>query len=299
LLGSNLAWYFREKADVVGLFNVHAVTIPGVEVLGFDLQDHSRTHQVMARLEPDVLVHCAARTDIDGQEKDREGAQRSNVLTTDALLESLREASTKVVFISTDSVYSGSRGPYGEEDATDPRNWYGHTKLEAERLVAARPGSLILRTNIFGWNIQDKLSLGEWFLANLRAGNTVTGFTDAICSTLYTFSFAEILDLCLSRNISGLYNLATRDAWSKYRFGQELARIFRLDPGCVHAGSLDDVPFTAQRGKDLSLDVGKLEQALGGHSMPTSMESLQAFHRDDQAGLPLKIKQQGKGGGVS
>ncbi|MBF0347409.1 MAG: UDP-4-amino-4,6-dideoxy-N-acetyl-beta-L-altrosamine transaminase [Magnetococcales bacterium] len=291
LLGSNLAWYFKDRSEVTGTFHTHPVTIPGVETLWLDLEDYPRTREVLKQVAPDFIVHCASRTDVDRQETDKEGSWRSNVLTTRVLLDAARDLACRFVFVSTDSVYPGNRGSYKEGDATDPRNWYGRTKLEAERMVLSHPGSLVLRTNIFGWNVINKESIAEWFLNHLRQGSTVTGFTDAFFSSIYTFNFAELLEQCLLRGVTGLFNLAARDSLSKHAFGQELARIFGLDAGLIQSGTLDQAILPAQRGRNLSLDVGALEAVLQDCRIPTVREGLEAFSRDWQKGVPVQIKQ--------
>ena len=290
LLGSNLAWYFRDKAEVVGVFNTHHVTVPGVKTLALDLEDYPRTRHIIAEVNPDVVIHCASQTDVDNQETDQEKSWRSNVLVTRVLLDALRDQDVYFVYVSTDSVYPGIKGPYKESDTIGPCNWYGQTKLEAERLVAACHGSLILRTNIFGWNIQDKKSIAEWFLHNLQNGKQVSGFSDAIFSSIYTFHFAEILEQCFASKVSGVFNFACRDALTKYAFGQSLAERFGFDRALVQPGTLDQAGLPARRGRDLSLDVGKLEKVLDGHRMPTIQEGLEAFHQDWQVGVPGQIK---------
>ena len=170
-----------------------------------------------------------------------------------------------------------------------PRNWYGKTKLESEMLVSQRSGSLILRTNLYGWNIQDKMSLAEWLMDRLQTGRTVMGFSDAQFSSIYTFLLAEIIEKCLERDLTGIYNCACRDSWTKHEFGRKIAEVFGLDPEMVLPASLDDVGLKAKRGKDLRLNVGRLETELG-EPLPTMSESLYRLHQDWQKGFPREIK---------
>ena len=170
-----------------------------------------------------------------------------------------------------------------------PRNWYGKTKLESEMLVSQRSGSLILRTNLYGWNIQDKKSLAEWFLDRLQTGQLTEGFSDAQFSSIYIFLLAEIIEKCIERHLTGLYNCACLDLWTKYEFGRNIAEVFGLNPEKVLPTKLDDVGLKAKRGKDLSLNVGRLENDLG-ERLPTMSESLLRLHRNWQSGVPREIK---------
>ena len=289
LLGNNLAHYFKEGKQVVGLYFSHPVAIAGVETHGINLLNYPETRALVLRLSPDVVIHCASRTDVDGIEEDEEGGWQANVLATRVLLDALRDLDAKFIHISTDAVYSGIMGPYDEEMETAPCNWYGKTKLESEMLVSQRYGSLILRTNLYGWNIQNKMSLAEWFLDRLRTDQRTMGFVDAHFSSIYTFLLAEIIEKCLRQDLTGIYNCACRDAWSKHEFGQRIAAAFGLDPAQVLPTSLDNVGLKAKRGKNLRLNVTRLENALG-EALPTMAKSLNCLYRDWQNGLPDEIK---------
>lgn len=289
LLGNNLAAYLREKNLVMGTYSSHPVSIPGVRTLGLNLLDYLETRALVTTFHPDVLINCASRTDVDLIEKEKEEAWQANVLTTRVLLDSLRDMETKFIHISTDSVYSGERGPYKEDMKTNPCNWYGETKLESERLVSMRDGSLILRTNLYGWNIQDKQSLAEWFLKRFQNGQQIKGFSDARFSSIYTFLFADIIGKCVERGLKGTYNCACHDSWTKFEFGQRLADTFDLNPGHIVPVKISEAGLRARRGKNLSLDVTMLEQALG-EKLPSMTESLHMFFQDWKRGVPTTIK---------
>lgn len=290
LLGNNLAAYFGSGNSVTGVYHSHPVAIPGVKCIGIDLCDYVETRNVLCSLNPDVVIHCASRTDVDKMEEDREGGWMANVLTTRVLLDALRDCKSKLVHVSTDSVYAGELGPYREDMKAEPCNWYGATKLESERLVSARKGALILRTNLYGWNIQNKQSLAEWFLTRLHQSEETKGFSDARFSSIYTFSLAGIIDRCLKRDLQGTYNCACRDSRTKLEFGRNLAQVFGFDPELVVPTTVDEVGLKAPRGKDLSLDVSHLETDLGA-ALPTMGDSLSYFFTDWKKGLPQTIKQ--------
>jgi len=279
LLGSNLSRQFASGADVTGLYHSHPVRIDGVRLLPCDLTDYAAIRAVVAETNPDLVVHCASRTDVDRMEGDPEGAWKANVLTTRNLVDALRDVPARLVYISSDSVYPGDCGPSREDAACAPRNVYGRTKLEGERVALAREGTLVLRTNLFGWNVQDKKSIAEWFLANLESGTTCVGFRDAVFNGIYTRLLGDLILKCLERGLSGVFNCASRDAMSKYRFGCELARAFGYDPSLIESGSIEGAHLGAPRGHDMTMDMSALERALG-ERLPTMEESLVCFVED-------------------
>ena len=289
LLGNNLAFYFRDDNRVSGIYYAHPVVIPGVRTFRLDLLDYSATRRLVCRLRPDLVIHCASRTDVDKMEFEKERAWQANVLTTRVLLDALRDMEAKFIHISTDSVYSGEGGPFKENVSPAPCNWYGKTKLESERLALGREKALILRTNLYGWNIQNKTSLAEWFLERLKNNQQTMGFLDARCSSIYSFLFAEILEKCVKQDLEGIYNCACRDSWSKSEFGQRLAERFGLNSSLVLPVSMDEGGLKARRGKDLSLCMDRIEEDLG-EILPTMDESLNRFFSDWERDIPEQIK---------
>lgn len=289
MLGNNLALALRRDFAVAGLYHRHPAAVPGTESLGGDLLDYQSLRRLMLERRPDIVVHCASLTNVDAQEKDPEAAWRANVQATRNLLDACRDLSVKFVYISTDSIYGNGPGPHAEDFPASPVNVYGSTKLEAERLATARAGSLVLRTNIYGWNIQPKQGLGEWMLSRLQSAEAIPGFQDVLFSGIYTLLFAEVLRKCLDTGLSGVFNCACHDGWDKHRFAATMAAALGCSPALVEPSTLDRAGLYAPRGKDLRLDVSRLERALG-HTLPTMQESLEAFLADAADGLPQRIK---------
>ena len=148
----------------------------------------------------------------------------------------------------------------------------------------------MLRTNIYGWNIQDKQSLGEWVLSQLERRQTINGFVDTYFSSIYTFEFAKILDIAIKKNLTGVYNCGSKNSCSKYEFIKNMAEWFDFDQKYIKPISIDQFNFTTKRGKNLSLNVNKLEKALG-YKLPLIDQSIENFYRDFKCGLHKEIKQ--------
>lgn len=289
LLGSNLAYYFKRDYQVHGVYNNHPVDISGITSSAVNLIDFSSVKTLVDRVKPVFVIHCAARTDVDRIEDDKDSGWLANVKTAQVLLSALGDTDAKLIHISTDSVYSGQGGPYTENSPVEPCNWYGETKLESERLALNRAKSLILRTNFYGWNIQDKESLAEWFLNRLQKHQEINGFTDARFSSIYSLIFAEYLEKCIDKDLTGVFNFACRDSLTKFEFGQMLAERFALDSNNLKPVLMNESGLKATRGKDLSLSVERLEEALG-ESMPTMCECLDRFYSDWKRDIPRLIK---------
>jgi UDP-4-amino-4,6-dideoxy-N-acetyl-beta-L-altrosamine transaminase/dTDP-4-dehydrorhamnose reductase len=288
LLGNNLARYFKDTYDVVGLYNSHSLATEGIKVLKADIVSGDLA-AIVAECDPDVVIHCASLTNVDYCERYKDLAYQVNVAGTKRLVESLKNTRAVVVYISTDSVYDGSKGNFNENDPVHPLNYYGTTKYEGEGIVLSRLGSLILRTNIFGINIQEKNSIAEWVISSLSARQRIQGFQDVRFSTIYTFELARFIGQALQKGLAGTYNCASSTSQTKYEFACNIARLFGLEKDLIQPISVRDFNFFAERGKNLSLDVTRFSRDLGS-ALPTIEDSLEAYAKDCKNGLADSIK---------
>ncbi len=289
MLGSNLAYFFRDKYDITGWYNLHKVFIPGVDSFKVDITDKQSVKDFLADYKPNIILHCASLTNIDYCETNKDETRRVNIEGTQNIASACRDQDVKLVYISTESVYEGKKGNHIEDDLIAPRNYYGQTKYEAEASIKNHKNYIIVRTNIFGWNVQNKHSLAEWILDNLQKGRSVEGFNDAVFTSIYTLEFSRILDKMLEKDLTGIFNLACRRPLSKYDFAVLIAKAFGKDISLIKPITIDAYPFFAKRGKNLSLNTEKLSKALG-QEMPSIEECVDFFLKDYQSGLCDEIK---------
>lgn len=280
LLGSNLAYYFKDQYEVLGIFNQHPFHPSWCRTEQADLSRPEACQRLVCSFHPDLCIHCAALADIDRCENEKSLAYKANVEVTRLLTCALEGMPCKFVFISTDAVYGAGGGHAVEDDPVQPLNYYAETKLCAERDVGCYPDALIARTSFFGWGFGDsRLSIAEWALKELSAGRKVYGFTDVITSSIYIFALAELLEKAFARNLTGIFNFASSDSVSKDSLIRTIARLFALDTALIDAVSIDQFPLRVPRSKDLGLSVRKLSQALGV-VLPTVEEGLERFYQD-------------------
>lgn len=284
MLGNNLAIYFRHTFDVLGLYHEHPFHLENVRSACCDVRDHKNTLRIIKAHSPKYIIHCASLTNIEFCEENKSFTDLVNVEGTRVIHEAAQSVGAKFVYISSDSVYEGTKGNYSEEDDVKPQNYYGESKLKAEQCLLDHNESLILRTNLFGWNIQAKNSLAEWILRNISRGKSISGFTDVYFSSIYTMDLARLIEQGLKRHLKGVYVCASRTGMSKYEFAKNLAQLFGYDTRRIQPISIDEFPFRAKRGKNLSLDVSKFSRD-AGVVMPNIEECLSHFYGDFQGRL--------------
>lgn len=290
LLGNNLAYYFKDKYEVLGSYSSHAVTIKGIYTEKCDLLFNNSIRKIIRDFNPSVIIHCASLTNVDQCEVDKDLTKKINILSTKNIVEDITDRDVKLVYISTDSVYDGVKGGFSEDDNVNPLNYYGLSKYEGELEVLKKENSLVLRTNIFGWNMQDKNSLAEWILGELKAKRKINCFKDAYFSSIYTIELSRAIDIAIHNNLRGIYNCASSDSCSKYEFALKIVDYFGLDKELITPISIDEFNFKAKRGKNLSLNVTKFQKILD-YRLPTIDQCLDTFYRDYKSGLSAQIKQ--------
>jgi dTDP-4-dehydrorhamnose reductase len=291
LLGASLVSLAQKQGrEVIGLYRRHPVHIKGAKLLAADLTDRAETGRLFEKLRPSTVVHCAAATDVDWCEDHADEVYRINVIVPAEIAAICSRRNTRLLHVSTDSVFDGGRGNYTETDAPGPVNVYARTKLQGEReVLRENPAALIARVNLYGWNAQNKQSLAEWVLKQLALGNPVPGFSDVAFCPILADDVAEVILALLDRNLAGLYHVVGPEAVSKYEFARRVALTFGFDPKQVVPARVTDARLKAQRPRDTSLNTGKICAALG-RPMPEIAAGLRRFAQLREGGYADRIK---------
>ena len=125
-------------------------------------------------------------------------------------------------------------------------------------------------------------------MSALRANQNINCFKDAYFSSIYTLEFARVIDISIQKDLSGVYNCGSADSCSKFEFAEKIAELFGFDKLLITPISIDDFNFKAKRGKNLILNVDKLEKHLG-FKLTTINDSINSYYRDYICGLPESI----------
>ncbi len=258
-----------------------AAVVPG------DLTDAAFVRKFVRDTAPDLLLHCAAMTDVEGCEQAPSRARAVNVEATRRLAQ---EAGKECLFvyISTDAVFSGEKPFWREEDPAEPLSVYARSKLEGEK--AARetaPRRLMIRTNFYGWGSGRKATFGEWMYSSLKEGRPITLFGDVYFSPIDVSDLAERIGLLIALGKTGLFHLGGADRVSKAEFGLKMAERAGFPSGRAKIGSVERSPLRAPRAKDTSLDSSRFRRETGA-ALPDCRAGLERFLRE--RGTPLSAR---------
>jgi dTDP-4-dehydrorhamnose reductase len=278
MLGSNLAKLWKSSFHVFCTGRrPRPIHLP-FPYKPFDLST-SNPEPLLSWSSPDVIVHCAALTDVDYCEQYPEAANRVN---SDVVKRLTNEApNTKFVFISTDAVLPIDAHMPDEDVIPRPFNAYGRSKLYGERSTAtSSKDSLIIRTTPVGRTLFGTPSgFVDWIYSSLKQGEKLDLFHDVLFSPITPRQLAGVIGKLIADGVSGLWHVGSRNPVSKYDFGKQLMIDLGQDLNQLGSISISDRQFLARRSKDQSLSSSRIERKLD-FLLPTSREVVEGIVDD-------------------
>ncbi|GBL40164.1 dTDP-4-dehydrorhamnose reductase [Nitrospirota bacterium] len=232
-------------------------------VAGVDVEKHDALVRMFARVRPDVVVNCIGLTKHHKEAEDPQLALPLNALLPHRMADLCAVAGARLIHVSTDCVFAGSKGNYAETDAPDAVDVYGKSKHLGE---VDYPHAVTLRTSTIGHELQSAYGLLEWFLT--QQGRCY-GFNRAIFSGLPNTEFARVVrDVVIPRpELHGLHHVGA-DPIGKYELLKLIARVYGKQIDIVRE---DDFSI------DRSLNSVRFNQATG-YKAAAWPELIQAMH---------------------
>jgi len=246
-----------------------------------NLLDKSFVNNLIATIEPDVIINTVSLVNVDLCEERPDLAEKMIVDTARIIAGPLSKLDCHLIHISSDQLFNGQNMMYSEEDIPAPVNVYGTMKLKAENTVRhLAPGAAIIRTNFFGWSPRyHPPTFAEWIFNSLLEKTPITLFTDLYFCPLEVSYFAEALELIMRSGFEGVLNIVGSERCSKYEFAMGLARKFGFDASTITPSAMKPDSFKARRQSDLSLSICKYEH-LFSRKTPGLEENLSRFYQN-------------------
>jgi len=172
---------------------------------GVRADDFASVQRGLSTVRPDVVVNCIGIVKQDAAAKDPIASITINSLFPHRLAQTCGDLNARLIHLSTDCVFSGSKGNYAEGDSADPPDLYGRTKLLGEIMA---DNCLTIRTSMIGRELRGSHGLLEWFLS--QEGKRVRGFKRAIFSGFTTNALAGTIVEIIERhqNLQGIWHVA-------------------------------------------------------------------------------------------
>lgn len=241
-----------------------------------DITRKDDVKKIASEFIPDVIVNCAAFTNVDLCETERELSWKINVDGVKNLIIAARKYNARVIHFSTDYVFDGKNGPYSEEDVPNPISFYGREKLASENaLKTSDVNHTIIRTLVlYGTGEKVKSNFVLWMIDKLKNNEPVNIVTDQISNVTMIEDLALGTMRIVDRGCSGIYNIAGNDILSRYDFAMKVCEVFGYDKGLVRPITSELLNQPAPRPMKSGLTTYKAEAELGFRTMD-SLEGLQ------------------------
>lgn len=261
--------------DVTSRLTLLHVENRGVDAVDFDLTSAPAVSAAILSYAPDCVVHCAAYTNVDRAETERELCYAVNVAGTEHIAKACKTLDAKMIYISTDFVFDGGgEEPFLVGSPRAPVNYYGETKsLGEDRVRALVDQHFIVRTAwAFGKN-------GNNFVKTmLRLGaerEELKVVCDQIGSPTYTLDLARLLCDMLPTEQYGTYHATNEGYCSRAEFAREIFAQANLACRVLPVPS-EAFPSPAERPKNSRLDRSALDLA-GFSRLPYWRDALRRY----------------------
>jgi dTDP-4-dehydrorhamnose reductase len=267
-----LGWHLCQKAradwTVYGTYASHCLEIDGVNLIKLDLRDFQALKQLFERLQPDAVIHTAARAKPNFCQKYPRESFEINVIASLNLAGLCSDFAIPCVFTSTDLVFDGLNPPYRESDRVSPISYYGEQKVLAESgMLERHPQTAICRMPLmFGVASPTAESFLQPFIKTLREGKELSLFFDEVRTPVSASTAASGLLLALEKKLAGILHLGGKERISRYDFGCLMAEVLQFPQDLLTSCPQKDVPMSAPRSPDVSLDSSKAF-SLGYHPL--------------------------------
>jgi dTDP-4-dehydrorhamnose reductase len=227
---SMLGWSLLRAADrpVTAFCNGHTRNPPADVERGIHLDDPLAMYELFAAEHPRLIVHCAGVCDVEKCEQSPEFAYSVNVDGMQLLIDHA-PPDARIVYCSSDHVFSGDTGPYDERSLPDPLSVYGRTRVAAEALMLARPNTLVVRSGPWiGPSASGRNGHLDWLRSRHGRGLPMTVVADEARSAVWAEEAAERVWRLAASSLVGIRHLVTPRAVSRPELAAFLDRTFAI-----------------------------------------------------------------------
>lgn len=218
MLGSDVCSLLSQREEVIPL---------GKEDL--DVRQVDKVISLLSEIKPDVVVHCAGYTDVDGCELKPQEAYLVNTVGTWAVASACQKMDAVMLYVSTDYVFDGSKGkPYTEIDEPNPLNEYGRSKWGGEKVVQMLLRRFFIIRTAWLYGARGR-NFVRTILQKSKETKVLRVVRDQIGSPTYTVDLARAISHLLSSSFYGIYHITNQGAVSWFDFAREIVRLAGLD----------------------------------------------------------------------
>lgn len=269
LLGQKLTTLLQEDKTVHLIATARgrsAVKINRGEYHPMDITDRENVESVLRFTKPDVIINTAAMTQVDDCESQREACWKANVTSVEYLVRCCQSLHIHLVHVSTDFIFDGTHGPLDESALPNPVNYYGESKLAAEKVIQNSPIAWAILRTVLVFGITQDMSRSNivlWVKKSLEQNKSIQVVNDQWRTPTLAEDLAMGCFLAAKKKARGIYNISGKDFLSPYDIAIRTADFFKLDKSLINP--TDSTKFTqpAKRPPRTGFIIDKARKDLG------------------------------------
>lgn len=204
----------------------------GVQFHELDITNHDQTMEVLSSVKPDVVINTAAMTQVDQCETEREQCWTANVIGVENVVEACEKNNIHLVHVSTDFIFDGKEGPLDETAVPAPVNFYGESKLAAEKIIQESNISWCILRTVLVYGVSSDMSRSNivlWVKKSLEEGKPINVVNDQWRTPTLAEDLAMGCWLAAKKKATGIYHISGKDFLSPYDIAIKTAQYFKLD----------------------------------------------------------------------
>ncbi len=243
-----------------------------------DITDKVLVTEVFEDFRPDVVIHCAAMTQVDPCELDPDVCDRVNIEGTRIVAKASENIGARFIYLSTDFVFDGLKGPYSEDDEPGPVSVYGWSKLQGEFITKSLKVPWVIVRTILVYGVtfsMNRSNLVTWVRDSLTRNSPVRVVEDQFRMPTLVDDLAEGIIRIIEKEKTGIFHLSGPEMISVYNFALEIARFFGLDESLI-----TNIP-------SVSLNQPGKRPVSTGFCLDKAIEELEYYPKNIQDGLAV------------
>jgi dTDP-4-dehydrorhamnose reductase len=245
---------------------------PDVRFVALDVSDAAQVSRVLSEEQPTHLIHAAAMTNVDECHQHREACWQANVTAVENLVQTCTALDIHLTHLSTDFVFSGEAGPLAEDAVPAPVNFYGESKLAAERAVQASTSRWAIARTVLVYGVAHeygRTNIVVWVRDSLRAGKSIKVVADQWRTPTLAEDLAQGCWLLARQSAEGIFHLSGDEMLTPYDMALRVAAHFNLDASLIEQvdSSTFSQPARRPARTGFIIDKARRELAYQPHSL--------------------------------
>jgi dTDP-4-dehydrorhamnose reductase len=260
------SWHGKLIITGRGGCRIPAEWLKGMTYEEMDITDPKAIRTIFDKHKPDAVIHSAAEAQPDACELDKKMADLVNVHATALLLEASKPFKSFFTYVSTDFIFSGSGGPYQEDDLPSPVNYYGLTKLKSENLVQRYeyPWAIVRTVLVYGNTISGTRSnIISWVRGELEKNKAIRVVGDQVRTPTFAGDLAKALLLITEQRAKGIWHISGKDVLTPYDIAIMVADRLKFDKSLITKVDASSFQQPAVRPQRTPFDISKARRELG------------------------------------